>query len=137
VARVNAQQSAIAGSFSFPGRLRNTDPRLLFAFTLFFRDPVPDVLRAVEQQDASFLPASQKTNSFQIDQYEFLQIERYRASTFVEQPLQILQMLRLHSAYQANGCSLIIGVFFDFPSHLKINSQSTCRAAIWRPFVNT
>ena len=39
---------------------------------LLFRDPVPDVLRAVEQGHPGVLALSQKANSLQIDQPEFL-----------------------------------------------------------------
>jgi hypothetical protein len=73
----------------------------------------------MEQRHAIFLTASQEANSLQINQHEFVQIEGYRRSALVDQHFQTLQMLRLHSAYEANRCSLTIAVFFDLPSHLR------------------
>lgn len=106
----------------------------LFAFVLLFRNPLPDISRAVEQRHSIVLAASQKTNRPQIHQPQFLKIDRYRRLALVDQRLQILQMLLLHSPYQTDGCFLTVVVFFDLPAHLETAIPPSCnRKTIHNP----
>ena len=89
-----------------------------FAALLFFRDPVSDVRRAVEQRHTVSAAASQETNSFHIDQREFLEVQHDSRFTLVDQRLHARQVLGLHSAYQSNGCFVLGGMCLDFQRHL-------------------
>jgi hypothetical protein len=119
IGQVGIPHEFLSDDISRPCRHTAPSALWLFDFVLLFRDPVPDVSRAMEQRHAILLTASQEANSLQINQHEFVQIEGYRRSAFVDQHFQTLQMLQLHSAYKANRCSLTIAVFFDLPSHLR------------------
>jgi len=73
----------------------------------------------MEQRHSIALALSQEANGFKVNHGKLLQIEHDWRSGLLDEGPNTLQMLHLHSAYQANDCSLTIAVLFDFPAHLR------------------
>src|ERR1700720_761607 len=81
-------------------RCRSCDIRRLQRFRMAFRSasllqhPFPDVWRAVKDRDPCRLTRVEKTNTFDICEIEFLQIQRNAWSSALDLSLQLIQVPR-------------------------------------------
>src|ERR1700747_1046451 len=77
--------------------------RMVFRSASLLQHPFPDVGRTVQDRDPFRLTRVQKTNTFDIPQIEFLQIQRDAWSSALDLSLQLIQVPRPKLPAQANA----------------------------------
>jgi hypothetical protein len=88
-----------------------------FALIAFFADPVAYVGRAVDKRDTRYFTAPEKSNSLNIDQVQFLQVQHDLRSALLDLRLQFRQMFRLHSPDESNPRAVLVRVLLNFQGH--------------------
>src|SRR4030095_7426145 len=85
--------------------------------TSLLEDPVADVRRAVENVDPSGFAGPEEPNHLNVDQSHLLQIQRHIRSARVDLPLDLTQVLGLHSTDKSNRRAAPVRILFDSPPH--------------------
>src|SRR5260370_9718997 len=91
--------------------------------------PFPDVRRTVQDRDACRLTRVEKTNTFDIHEIEFLQIQRDAWSATLDLRLQLIKVLRSKLPAQTNPYRSLAGNLFDLQRHgslLLKNESNKC-----------
>src|SRR5271169_3886361 len=89
----------LLSSFSFN---ESSKFRMVFRPASFLQHPFPDVWRTVQDRDPCRLAKVEKTNTFDIHEIQFLQIQRDASSTTLDLRLQFVEVLRLKIPTQTN-----------------------------------
>src|SRR5271170_5356447 len=100
---------------------RRTRP---FALIAFFADPVAYVGRAVDKRDTRYFTAPEKSNSLNIDQFQFLQVQHDLRAALPHLLLQLGQVLRPHPTYQSNSRDVLVRVLLNFQGHDRLSNDS-------------
>src|SRR5258708_19305768 len=79
--------------------------------------PFPDVTRTVQDRDACRLARVEKTNTFDIYQIEFLQIQRDAWSATLDLRLQLIKVLRSKLPAQTNPSAALVSNLSDLQRH--------------------
>src|SRR5580704_1763633 len=95
-----------------------------FSLTAFFADPVAYVGRAVGQRDARYFTAPEKSNSVNIDQIQFFQVQHDLRFALPNLLLQLGQVLRAHPTYQSKSRAVLVRVLLDFQRHAWLSNDS-------------
>src|SRR5713226_7600160 len=91
--------------------------RMLFRPTSLLQHPFPDVRRTVQDRDACRLTRVEKTNTFDIHQIEFLQIQRDAWSATLDLRLQLIKVLRSKLPAQINPYLALASNPLDLQRH--------------------
>jgi hypothetical protein len=88
-----------------------------FALVAFFADPVAYVGRAVDKRDTCYFTAPEKSNSLNIDQVQFLQVQHNLRFALPNLLLQLGHVLRAHPTYQSKSRAVLVRVLLNFQRH--------------------
>ena len=88
-------------------------PRILLTSEPLFGDPVAYITRTMDEGDAFGLTCCQKANDIQVDETDFVQVERDVRSSGLYLSFQFLYMLPPHAANQPQRRRLSIRIFLD------------------------
>jgi len=97
---------------------------LTFALIAFFADPVAYVVAAVDKRDTSCFTATEKSNTVNIDQVQFLQVQYDLRFALPNLLLQLGQVLHLHPTYQSKSRSVPVSVLLNFQRHAGLSNDS-------------
>src|SRR6266849_9948448 len=76
--------------------------RMVFRSASLLQHPCPDIWRTMQDRDPCRLTRVEKTNTFDIHQIEFLQIQRDAWSATLDLRLQLIKVLRSKLPAQTN-----------------------------------
>src|SRR5258708_16168339 len=91
--------------------------RMVFRSASLLQHPFPDVWRTVQNRDPCRLTRVQKTNTFDIHQIEFPQVQRDACSTTVDLRLQLIKVLRSKLPAQTNPSAALVSNLSDLQRH--------------------
>jgi len=98
---------------------------LTFALFAFFADPVAYVGAAVDKGDTRNFTAPEKSNSLNIDQVQFLQVQHNLRFALPNLLLHLGHVLRAHPTYQSNSRAVLVGVLVNFQRHVSAVERFT------------
>jgi hypothetical protein len=87
------------------------------ALISFFADPIAYVRAAVDKRDTRHFTAPEKSNSLNIDQVQFRQVQHNLRFALPNLLRQLGQMLRAHSTYQSKSRGVLVRVLLNFQGH--------------------
>jgi len=90
---------------------------MVFRSVSFLQHPFPDVRRTVQDRDACRFTRVEKTNTFDIHQFEFLQIQRDPWSAALDLRLQLIKVLRSKLPAQTDPYLVLAGNLSDLQRH--------------------
>jgi len=91
----------------------------------FARDPVLDVLGAVEELDSALLAAAEEPHGADVHQRHLREIQSLAGCRGVDLRLDFRETLRLESTNQANDCPSLGGNPLDAQSHWLTVADAT------------
>src|SRR6266852_2935012 len=91
--------------------------RMVFRSASLLQHPCPDIWRTMQDRDPCRLTRVEKTNSFDIHQIEFLQIQRDAWSATLDLRLQLIKVLRSKLPAQTNPSSALVSNLSDLQRH--------------------
>src|SRR5712691_4200289 len=121
----------LLSSFSFNESSRF---RTVFRPASFLQHPYPDVRRTVQDRDACRLARVEKTNTFDIHEIEFLQIQRDAWSATLDLRLQLIKVLRSKLSAQTNASLALTSNPLDLQCHESLFLKNSQTNAITKPF---
>ena len=92
---------------------RLISPRTLLTSEPLFGDPVVYITRTMDEGDAFCLTCCEEANDIQIDQADFVQVERDARASGLYLRFQFFDMLPAHAANKPQCRRLSIRIFFD------------------------
>jgi hypothetical protein len=98
---------------------------MVFRSASLLQHPFPDVWRTVQDRDPCRLTHVEKTNTFDIREIEFLQIQRDAWSTTLDLRLQLIKVLISKLPAQANARSALTRYLFDLQRHKSLGPKHT------------
>src|SRR5260370_41988624 len=104
----------LLSSFSFN---ESSKFRMVFRSASLLQHPFPDVWRTVQDRDPCRLTRVEKTNTFDIHEIEFLQIQGDAWSATLDLRLQLIKVLRSKLPAQTNPCLALTRNLFDLQGH--------------------
>src|SRR5260370_1327118 len=96
--------------------------RMVFRLASLLQHPFPDIWRTMQDRDPCRLTRVEKTNTFDIHQVEFLQIQRDAWSATLDLRLQLIKVLSSNLPAQTNPSAALVSNLSD----LK-NSRTNAR----------
>ena len=100
---------------------------LTFALFAFFADPVAYVGAAVDKRDTRNFTGPEKSNSLNIDQVQFLQVQHNPRFALLDLCFHFRQMFRLHSPNESNRRAVLVSVLLNFQRHARLPDDSRLR----------
>src|SRR5271156_965984 len=91
--------------------------RIVFRPASLLQHPFPDVWRSVQDRDPGRRTRVEKTNTFDVHQIEFLQIQREARSAALDRRLQLINMLRSKLSAQTNARLALASDPLDLQRH--------------------
>src|SRR5258708_32104892 len=91
--------------------------RMVFRSASLLQHPFPDVWRTVQNRDPCRLTRVQKTNTFDIPQIEFPQVQRDACSATLDLRLQLIKVLRSKLPAQTNPSAALVSNLSDLQRH--------------------
>jgi len=88
-------------------------PRTLLTSEPLFGDPVVYITRTMDEGDAFCLTCCEEANDIEVDETDFVQVERDARPSGLYLRLQFFYMLPLHSANKSYRRRLSIRIFLD------------------------
>src|SRR5258707_14426686 len=88
-------------------------PRTLLTSEPLFGDPVLDITRTMDEGDAFCLTCCEEANDIQVDETDFVQVERDVRSSGLYLRFQFFDMFPAHAANQPQRRRPSIQIFFD------------------------
>src|SRR5216683_1423970 len=104
----------LLSSFSFN---ESSKFRMVFRPASLLQHPFPDIWRTVQDRDACRLTRVEKTNTFDIHQIKFLQIQRDAWSAALDLRLQLIKVLRSKLPAQTNPYLAFASNLSDLQRH--------------------
>src|SRR6266446_959663 len=95
---------------------------MVFGSVSLLQHPFPDVWRTVQDRDPCRLTRVEKTNTFDIHEIEFLQIQGYSWPATLDLGLQLVKVLRAKLSAQTNPRLALTRNPFDLQRHKLIRS---------------
>src|SRR5437016_7719852 len=96
---------------------------MVFRSASLLLHPLPDVWRAVQDRDPCRFTHVEKTNTFDIQEIEFLQIQRNAWSTTLDLRLQLIKVLRPKLPAQTNARPALTRNPFDLQRHKSLGPK--------------
>src|ERR1700730_16292669 len=90
---------------------------MLFRSASLLQHPFPDVRRTVQDRDPCRLTRVEKTNTFDIHQIEFPQVQRDACSATLDLRLQLIKVLRSKLPAQTNPSAELVSNLSDLQRH--------------------
>jgi hypothetical protein len=97
--------------------------RMVFWPASLLQHPFPDVCRTVQDRDPRRLTRVKKTNTFDIHEIEFLQIQREAWSAMLNLRLQLIKVLRSELPAQTNARLALTSNPLDLQRHGSLCSE--------------
>src|SRR5713226_4764615 len=91
--------------------------RMVFRSASLLQHPFPDIWRTMQDRDPCRLTRVEKTNTFDIHQVEFLQIQRDAWSATLDLRLQLTKVLRSKLPAQTNARFALSSNLLDLQRH--------------------
>src|SRR5258706_8196758 len=107
----------LLSSFSFN---ESSKFRMVFRSAPLLQHPFPDIWRTMQDRDPYRLTRVEKTNTFDIHQIEFLQIQREAWSATLDLRLQLIKVLRSKLPAQTNARLALSSNPLDLQRHASL-----------------